>query len=104
MIFRAINGGVVGHAIGSALIDMDLHQILSDRLKEIQDHLQGDPDTIADQMMQGRFERIKCSFGTAASSGIPMIPLPIPGLAPGFCHSDANIENSTLLLTRCVNL
>ena len=78
--------------------------MLSDRLEKIQDHLQGDLDIIADQMMQGRFERIKCSFGTAASSGVPIIPLPVPGLAPGFCDSDANIENATLLLTRCVSL
>ena len=97
-------GGVVGRPIGSALIDMDFHQILSDRLEKIQDFLQGDPETIADQMMQGRFERIKCSFGTAASSGVPLIPLPVPGLAPGFCHSSTNIENSTFVLTRCAHL
>ena len=95
--------GVVGRPIGSAMIDIDFHQILSDRLERIQDHLQGDPDIIADQMMQGRFERIKCSFGTAASSAIPTIPLRVPGLAPGFCYSAAGIEDSTLVLTRCAN-
>lgn len=93
-------GRVVGRPIGSALIDMDFHQILSDQLEGIQNHLQGDPGIIADQMMQGRFERIKCSFGTAASSAVPTIPLHVPGLAPGFCHSGANIEDSTLVLTR----
>ena len=104
LFLNQLIGGVVGRPIGSALIDMDFHQILSNRLKGIQDHLQGDPDIIADQMMQGRFERIKCSFGTAASFAIPMIPLPVPGLAPGFCHSGANIQDSTLVLTRCANL
>lgn len=105
IIFSAIDRwSCAGRSIGSALIDMDFHQILSDRLEAIQDHLQGDPDIIADHMMQGRFERIKCSYGTAASSVVPTIPLPVPGLAPGFCHSGANIEDSTLVLTRCANL
>ncbi len=93
----------VGRSIGSALIDMDVHQILSDRLEAVQDQLQGDPDIIADQMMQGRFERIKCSFG-AAGCAVPTIPLPVPGLTPGFCHSGASIEDSTIVLTRCANI
>ena len=101
---KLLNRGIVGRPIGSAMIDMDFHQILSKRLESVQDHLQGDPDTIADQMMQGRFERIKCSFGAASSLDIPVIPLPVPSLPPGFCHSGANIEHSNLILTRYANL
>ena len=55
-------------------------------------------------MMHGRFERMKCSFGTAASSAIPTIPLPIPGLPRGCDFPDLSIEGSKMLITRYVIL
>ena len=51
-------------------------------------------------MMQGRFERFKCSYGTAASSAIPTIPLQVPGLGPGMHFPNVNIEDSTMKITR----
>ena len=55
---------------------------------------------IADKMMQGRFERFKCSYGTASSSAIPTIPLKVPGLQPGTHFPNENIEDSTMRITR----
>ncbi|CAF9942006.1 hypothetical protein IMSHALPRED_003147 [Imshaugia aleurites] len=91
---------VEGRSIGSALIDINFHHIVSDRLNKIRDFLQGEPDDIAYKMMQGRFERFKCSYGTPASSTIPTIPLEVPGLRPGTHFSNVNIEDSTMKITR----
>lgn len=93
---------VEGRSIGSALIDINFHHIVSDRLNKIRDYLQGEPDDIADKMMQGRFERFKCSYGTAASSTIPTIPLEVPGLPPGKHFPIVNIEDSIMRITRYV--
>ena len=93
---------VEGAAVGSALIDMHFQHIVSDRLRKIQDQLQGDPDDIAEEMMIGRFERFKCSYGTAGASSIPTIPLEVPGLRPGQQFPSLNIEDSTMKITRYV--
>lgn len=93
---------VEGRSIGSALIDLNFHHIVSDRLNKIRDYLEGKPDDIADKMMRGRFERFKCSYGTAASSAMPTIPLEVPGLRPGRHFPNVNIEDSTMRITRYV--
>ena len=91
---------VEGAAIGSALIDMRFQQTVSDRLRRIRDQLQGEPEDVAEQMMSGRFERFKCSYGTAGASSIPTIPLEVPGLRPGSHFPTVNIEDSTMRITR----
>ena len=87
-----------GRSIGSALIDMNFHRLISERLKKIQIYLKDDMETVADRMVHGRFERIKCSYGTAASA-LPTIPIEVPGLDPGSCFPDICIEGSKLILT-----
>lgn len=91
---------VNGQPIGSALIDIQFHHIVSDRLNKIRDYLPGEPNVTAYKMMQGRFERFKCSYGTPASSAIPTIPLEVPGLRPGTHFPNVNIEDSTMRITR----
>ena len=93
---------VNGHPVGSALIDINFHHFVSDRLRRIRDYLQGDPNIIAYRMMQGRFERFKCSYGTKSSYSIPTIPLSIPGLGPGKNFPNVNIEDSTMKITKYV--
>ena len=78
---------------------MNFHRLVSERLDKIRAHLKGDPDSIADRMVHGRFERIKCSYGTAASSALPTIPLEIPGLEAGYSIPHANIEGSKMVIT-----
>ena len=81
---------------------MDFHQMITERLDKIRDHLNEEPDIVADKMMRGRFERIKCSYGTTSTSTIPTIPLLVPGLGLGHYNSEAKIEESTLIVTRFV--
>ena len=91
---------VEGQSIGSALIDVSFHHMISDRLNKIRSHLQSDPQSIADQMLQGKFERMKCSYGTSAASAIPTIPLQVPGMPPGYNFPNINIEDSKMILRR----
>ena len=79
---------------------MAFHQLISDRLDSIQDDLQEDVEVLATKMMYGRFERIKCSYGTATTTAMPTIPLPIPGLNYGYNDSGAGIENSRFIFQR----
>ena len=51
-------------------------------------------------MMKGRFERIKCSYGTPASLAIPTIPLPVTDLAPGLNFPNINVEGSSMTFSR----
>ncbi len=79
---------------------MNFHNIVVDRLDKIRASLKGEPDFITDRMVHGRFERIKCSYGTAASSALPTIPIEVPGLEPGYSFPDAHIEDSKMIITR----
>lgn len=88
-----------GRTIGSALIDMSFFHIVSERLNSFRDSLTGEPELVADRMVHGRFERVKCSYGTAISSALPTIPIEVPGLAPGHNFPDANIEDSKMIFT-----
>ena len=91
---------VDGRPIGSTSIDMAFHGILENRLSYLRDYLPADPAIVAHQMMHGRFERFKCSYGTALSNTIPTLPLRIPGLPPGLNFPDLNIENSEMIFSR----
>ena len=73
-----------GRSIGSALLDMNFHQLISEWLDKIRTHLRENPDMIAGQMMQGKFDRMECSFGTAAACTISTIPLAVPRVLPGY--------------------
>ena len=79
---------------------MNFQFLIADRLEKIRNHLQEEPYVVAEQMMQGRFERIKCSYGTPSSFAIPTIPLPVPGLAPDQNFPHVNIEGSSMILSR----
>ena len=92
-------GWVEGRAIGSALIDMKFKQQLSERLDKIASYLMHDPDTTAENMMtQGKFERLKCSFGSNATSNLPTIPLNVTGMAAGMAFPTLKIEDSKMTI------
>ena len=94
---------VEGRPVGSIAIDNEFHVLIVDRLGHIQDQLREDPDTVANRMMRedGRFERFKCSYGTALSNLMPTLPLRVPGLLDGVYHPEAMIENSSMIFSRC---
>lgn len=89
-----------GRPIGSALIDMTFQLLLEERLHKIRNVLQGHPEETAERMMLGRFERIKCSFGSGVTAELPTIPLPIPGLPPGYTNETVGISDSKMIITR----
>ena len=89
----------VGCPVGSTLIDMEFHKLISARLDNIKDQLLEEPEDVAEQILQGKFEGIKCSFGMSGASSMATIPLSVPGLAPGLNFPIANIENSRIKFT-----
>ena len=90
-----------GGSIGSAFIDMDFHEVISARLQKIQEHLLESPEDVADIMVRGKFESVKCSFGTPVISSLPSIPLEVPCLALGhYFHPEISIENSRMIFTQ----
>ena len=93
---------VEGRPVGSTSIDIAFHEIITRRLDKIQDHLKDDVDIVADEMMQSRFERFKCSYGSAVANSIPNLLLEVPGLEPGTNFLDAGIDNSSMAFSRCV--
>ncbi|KAL4791466.1 hypothetical protein BDV19DRAFT_370441 [Aspergillus venezuelensis] len=78
-------GNVEGRPIGSVFIDRAIHKIIADRLSKIEDHLTQPPGLIAWRMLTGRFQRLKCAFGTEAAQ-TPSISLPVP------CMKEAGVD------------
>ena len=91
---------VAGRSVGSALIDIDFHGILSARLHRIREYLVEDPEDVAEKIVRDKFERFKCSFGTPFFSALPKISLEIPGLAPGHHYPELSIEDSRMIFTQ----
>ena len=93
---------VDGLPIGSNQIDVAFHNLIVSRLSFVEHHLQEDPATVATRMMRenGRFERLKCNYGTKYSQNVPTFPLRIPGLKEGLYHPRAMIENSSMIFSR----
>lgn len=90
-----------GRSIGSALIDIDFHEIILTRLQKIQEFLLESPEDVAGIMIRDKFERVKCSFGTSVISNLPRIPLEVPCLAPGHhSHPEISIENSRMIFSQ----
>ena len=93
---------VDGLPIGSNHVDVAFHKLIVNRLGYVQHLLREDPATVATRMMRenGRFERLKCNFGTKYSNNVPTFPFRIPGLQEGFHHPEAMIENSSMIFSR----
>ncbi|KAL4881276.1 hypothetical protein BJY04DRAFT_189497 [Aspergillus karnatakaensis] len=72
-------GNVEGRPIGSVFIDRAIHKHIAERLTEVKDSLLHTPDHIAWKMLSGRFQRLKCAFGTEVSA-TPTLSLPVPFL------------------------
>lgn len=79
---------------------MGFQRWLEERLNNLRSHLKEDPGIIAERMMQGRFERIKCNFGTAASDLLPTFELSVPDLPPGSNFPAHGITDSKMVISR----
>lgn len=93
---------VDGLPVGSNQIDVAFHKLIVDRLRFVEHHLREDPATVATKMMRenGKFERLKCNYGTKYSRNVRNFPFRIPGLQEGICHPGAMIEESSMILSR----
>ncbi|EED18796.1 conserved hypothetical protein [Talaromyces stipitatus ATCC 10500] len=101
-------GNVEGRPIGSVFIDRTIHQLLCERLSRICHHLPKTPTDTAWKMISGRFQRLKCSFGTDATS-TPWLKLDVPSLGPGSDFPEAEIQNGQMriswdILKRCFDV
>ncbi|KAL6229767.1 hypothetical protein BDW75DRAFT_88311 [Aspergillus navahoensis] len=72
-------GNVEGRPIGSVFIDRMIHEHITEQLSKVKDSLLHTPDHVAWKMLSGRFQRLKCAFGTEASH-TPTLSLPVPFL------------------------
>ena len=92
---------VEGAAVGSALIDIRVQQYIEQRLVKAAHLLYAPPHLIAEKMMQGKFERFKCTFGTSAAN-LPALVLEIPGMQAGTDFPPADIQNSRISISQTI--
>lgn len=90
---------MIGRPIGSALIDIKVQQHLAERLSHIQHHLSTSPAETAERMMQGKFERFKCGFGTPGMA-VPKVRFRVPGLQSGEDFPLAGIRDSCIEISQ----
>ncbi|RHZ63243.1 Hsp70 family protein [Aspergillus thermomutatus] len=76
-------GSVEGRPIGSVFVDRGMHSLICERLSKVHHRLNLSPSHTAWRMILGRFQRLKCAFGTAAAANTPSLKLDVPGLKPG---------------------
>ncbi|KAL5046570.1 hypothetical protein BDW71DRAFT_181912 [Aspergillus fruticulosus] len=75
-------GNVEGRPIGSVFIDRAVHRYISERLSKIADDLTQPSELVAWKMLSGKFQRLKCAFGTEAAR-TPNLSLEVPCLKTG---------------------
>jgi hypothetical protein len=86
---------VIGQPIGSAFIDRKIHQLICERLEKVKEHLAFSPSEAAWKMTCGRFQRLKCAFGTETTL-TPWLKLDIPSLETNTDLSEAEIYNGQM--------
>ncbi|KAJ5623175.1 hypothetical protein N7490_011780 [Penicillium lividum] len=84
-----------GQPIGSAFIDRNMYRLIRARLDKIEDHLSFPPNETAWKMISGRFQRLKCAFGTEATA-TPWLKLDVPLLDTTEDHVDAGIYDGQM--------
>lgn len=85
----------IGQPIGSAFIDRKIYDLIRSRLEKIGDHLSFPPNETAWKMTSGRFQRLKCAFGTEATA-TPWLKVDVPLLDPNSDHVDAEIYDGQM--------
>ena len=90
---------VEGEAVGSTLIDFMMLKHIEDRLKLIEEHLDGDPHYLAEEMLAGRFQTVKHSFPHPI---VEQFFLDVKGLTGPHSFPEAGIMNSRMAIDRAV--
>ncbi|PLB53308.1 hypothetical protein P170DRAFT_454418 [Aspergillus steynii IBT 23096] len=83
-------GHVEGQPIGSVFIDRRIHHLIYKRLEKVRDHLEMSPSDAAWMMISGRFQRMKCAFGTKAIL-TPWLTLDVPTIESVLDFPEAEI-------------
>ncbi|KAL4866710.1 hypothetical protein BDV12DRAFT_198929 [Aspergillus spectabilis] len=91
-------GFVEGKPVGSVFIDLGVHQLICTKLEPVRMALPGTTEDIAWQMMTGRFERFKCSFGVEGVD-LPALQLPLPKAVSDSHFPEQGIHNGTLFVS-----
>lgn len=93
---------LVGQPIGSAFIDRKIYDVIRARLEKIEDHLSLPPSETAWKMISGRFQRLKCAFGTEATA-TPWLKLDVPLSEPNADYVDAEIFDGQMQIKWYIN-
>lgn len=88
---------VEGVPVGSTLIDFHMGLHIKERLELIKDHLQGNIDFLAEEMLTGLFQTRKHSFPGPI---VPQFHLDVKGLAGSHTFPEAGITNSRMAIDR----
>ncbi|KAJ5573622.1 uncharacterized protein N7459_008049 [Penicillium hispanicum] len=89
---------VEGRPIGSVFVDRHAHRLISERLDRISSHLAHSVGETAWTMISGRFQRIKCSFGTDTML-VPWLKIDVPSLGAESTFPEADIYNGQMRLS-----
>ncbi|OQE33069.1 hypothetical protein PENFLA_c001G07118 [Penicillium flavigenum] len=90
-------GHVEGQPVGSVFIDRKMHGLICRRLEKIREHLSIPPSEAAWKMTSGRFQRLKCTFGTETTL-TPWLKLDVPFLESDSEFPEAGIQEGQLLI------
>lgn len=80
-----------------------MHQLMCEKLEHIRQHLQLAPSEAAWKMTSGRFQRLKCAFGTEATL-TPWLKLDVPSLESDADFPEADVYNGQMQIAWWVNL
>ncbi|KAF4215748.1 hypothetical protein CNMCM6805_003332 [Aspergillus fumigatiaffinis] len=92
-------GSVEGRPIGSVFIDRGMHSLICERLSKLHNRLDMSPSHTAWRMILGRFQRLKCAFGTSAAANTPSLKLDVPGLKPGPDLPEAEVYDGQMSIS-----
>ena len=90
---------VEGVSVGSTLIDFNMAEHIVERLKRIEQHIQGDIHLVANEMLRGRFQTIKHSFPSPPADAFLLNIDGLPGLQT---FPEADIQDSKMVIQRTV--
>ncbi|KAJ5930551.1 hypothetical protein N7466_006044 [Penicillium verhagenii] len=91
-------GHVEGQPIGSTFIDRQIYDLIFARLQKAHDELGLPPNETAWRMISGRFQRLKCAFGTDASA-TPWLKLDVPSSDSNLTHPAAEIYDGQMRIS-----
>jgi hypothetical protein len=74
-----------------------MHRLICHRLEGISEHLSIQPSEAAWKMISGRFQRLKCTFGTE-STLTPWLKLDVPCLKSDSDFSEASVFEGQMLI------